>query len=554
MPFSVSSTQSTLRDLFAPGAQLAMPPYQRSYSWGEKEATDLLGDLVDAASEDDAHFIGAIVLVDRLNKPTEIVDGQQRLTTLTILLAVLRDLETDAALGDDLHAMICDAPSGEAGEDRCWRLTLNHVDGAYFRAAIQERGATRKALEEPGESDSQRRLARNVAVYRRELEAMNAIERRALAEAILLRCSLVLVFVDDRDAGYKVFRVLNTRGKEPNSHDIIKTDLFERAGFDVREAEHFSRQWAEHEARLGGSAFDDLLRQIRSIYDKSARGDIVRGFQRVVGAPAEIRKFMAETLPAYVEAYRQISKGRVDMGAQSARVNDFLNRLRALDHHIWRAPALKYLVHRRKKLGDAVAFFQHLERFGFAMQLIVHDRDQRMKRYRRILDAVESDRQLYSRTGPFALNREEHTKIFDRLRGRFATFGQRRALALRLNAALDGGATVPPEADATVEHVLPRNPEPGSYWLTVWPNALVRKELCDTIGNFVLLPHIVNQQADRLTYQEKKKIYFNGSGDAHFALTEDLIGQESWTPKTVRERTERLADILCDEWGIQPPR
>ena len=95
-----------------------------------------------------------------------------------------------------------------------------------------------------------------------------------------------------------------------------------------------------------------------------------------------------------------------------------------------------------------------------------------------------------------------------------------------------------------------RNPGNDSHWLKIWPNAQARRELCDTIGNFVLLPHAVNQKADRMSYQEKKKIYFNGSGGSQFALTRDLEEEDLWTADTVRRRTRRLADLLCEDWDL----
>ena len=123
-------------------------------------------------------------------------------------------------------------------------------------------------------------------------------------------------------------------------------------------------------------------------------------------------------------------------------------------------------------------------------------------------------------------------------------------MALRLNAALDGGFTIPPESDATVEHVLPRNVHEDSHWMVTWPDPAKRREQCDTLGNFVLLTNKVNQKADRLDYRAKKEVYFNGGGGADFALTRDLMDQDAWTPEVVRKRTERLAEILAEEWSL----
>ena len=103
----VRAQESSVRAIFAPGERLQMPPYQRSYSWETREANELLGDLIDSVKTGTPHFVGAIVLIHGAeNGVLEIVDGQQRLTTLTILLAVLRDLEPDKARAAMLHARV----------------------------------------------------------------------------------------------------------------------------------------------------------------------------------------------------------------------------------------------------------------------------------------------------------------------------------------------------------------------------------------------------------------------------------------------------------------
>ena len=138
MTQGLRAQESTLADLLCNGMEMAMPPYQRSYSWEHAEAEALLTDLRDATEHTDNHFIGAIVLVKEEGGKYLIVDGQQRLTTLTILLAVLRDMETDEARKDELHSLIADEDSPKGP---FWRISLNHIDGPYLSEAIQNRGA-----------------------------------------------------------------------------------------------------------------------------------------------------------------------------------------------------------------------------------------------------------------------------------------------------------------------------------------------------------------------------------------------------------------------------
>lgn len=547
----VRAQESSVRMIFAPGEQLQMPPYQRSYSWEAREANELLGDLIDSVETGTPHFVGAIVLINGAeNGVLEIVDGQQRLTTLTILLAVLRDLEPDKARAAMLHALIADDARPMLGEGANWRLTLNHMDGPFFRDAIQTPGATRNLDKEPGESESQQRMVRNAAAFMKRLIEMSDEDRRALADVVMNRCALVRVVVSEKDQGFKVFRVLNTRGKEPDAHDIIKTELFQRARFTDKEANTYAERWSEHEAALGGSAFDDLLRQIRSIYDKSGRGELISAFPKAVLSKVDPRTFLEDVLPRYVEAYRLITTGEVQDGTNARIISDKLNQMRALDQSSWRAPALKFLVERGVEDPKAPEFFTRLERLAFIIMLVVTDRDQRNKRFNKVMEAISNDRVLFAKNGPLSVDRSDAKKARERMLGRFATFAQRRAMALRLNAALEDGVTIPPESDATVEHVLPRNIHEDSHWLTVWPDPAKRREQCDTLGNFVLLTHKVNQKADRQDYRAKKEVYFNGGGGMDFALTRDLQEQDAWTADVVRKRTDMLVEILCQAWGI----
>ncbi len=547
----VRAQESSVRAIFAPGERLRMPPYQRSYSWETREANELLGDLIDSVKTGTPHFVGAIVLINGAESGVlEIVDGQQRLTTLTILLAVLRDLEPDKARAAMLHALIADEARPMLGEGANWRLTLNHMDGPFFRESIQTPGATRNLDKEPGESESQARMVRNAAAFAKRIESMSDDTRRALADVVMNRCALVRVVVGEKDQGFKVFRVLNTRGKEPDAHDIIKTELFQRAKFTDEEASAYAERWSEHEAALGGSAFDDLLRQIRSIYDKSGRGELVSAFPKAVLSKVDPRTFLDEVLPRYVDAYRLITTGEVKDGPNAKIVSDKLNQMRALDQSSWRAPALKFLVERGVADSKAPEFFTRLERQAFIIMLVVTDRDQRNRRFNKVMDAITNDRTLFAKSGPLSVDRSDARKARERMLGRFATFAQRRAMALRLNAALEDGLTIPPESDATVEHVLPRNIHEDSHWLTVWPDPAKRREQCDTLGNFVLLTHKVNQKADRQDYRAKKDVYFNGGGGMDFALTRDLQDQHAWTADVVRKRTEMLVNILCEAWGI----
>lgn len=553
MTEGLKAQHSTLSELLCAGVEMAMPPYQRSYSWDVEEAEALLSDLLEIADSSDLHFIGAIVLVQESSGRYLIVDGQQRLTTLTILLSVLRDFAQDEAHAGELQKLIVDAPDTDSKQAPRWRISLNHLDGPYFRSAVQVSGSTRSDLIEPNDGDSQSRMARNLDMYRRVIRELPPESRRKLANAALNRLLLVKVVVEDWDGGYNVFRVLNTRGKAPNSHDIIKTDLLENAGLTGPDANNFARQWSEHEARLGGSGFDDLLNQIRMLYGRRNKKGATEFRRTVIGRQSgDVRTFLERDLPAFVDAYVAISRGQLEFGSLSSAISVPLNHLRLLDHHLWRGSALKFLVNFDGPPETALRVFKNLERLAYACMLVITEPRPRQKRYQRVAEAASNPASLLASNSPLALSRDERRRITERLSSRFGAFAQRRAIALRLNAEIQGGRALGPSDGATVEHVLPRMIGEDSPWNTAWPNSAVHRELVNTIGNFALLSQQANQKADNLGFEDKKDLYFV-DGEPEFALTQDIRDHITWTPDTVRTRTGHLSEILVQAWQLDKP-
>ena len=548
MTQGLRAQESTLADLLCNGIEMAMPPYQRSYSWENSEDQALLSDLHDASESGESHFIGAIVLVREASGRFLIVDGQQRLTTLTILLSVLRDTETDEDRKTEIHSMIADDETDKNGPT--WRISLNHIDGPYLREAIQTRGASLKKDVEPNDSESQRRMTRNLENFIKTVRNMSPEAQRELADTIKNRILLVKVVVEDWDGGYNVFRVLNTRGKAPNTHDIIKTDLLENAHLTPEEAEAYSREWSEHESRLSGSGFDDLLNQISTLYARKTRKGASEFRKAVINRSiGGTREFLSKELPAYVDAYVTISTGKCTFGNLTPQISECLNHLRLIDHQLWRAPALKFLVNHNGSPEIALAFFRSLERFAYGAMMAITEQRSRQRRYQKIADNADNARVLLSDSGPLALSRDERREISNRLRSRFGAFAQRRAIALRMNAEIEHGVALGPDDGATVEHVLPKNLPEESPWRNAWPNQSVHRDLVDTIGNFALLSQSTNQKADNLSFMEKKTLYFAGE-QPEFALTQDIEDKVAWTPDVTRSRTEHLSKIMENAWQL----
>lgn len=553
---SINAEVQRIRDVFSAAADIRVPPFQRSFAWGDEETDILIKDLLEAFRNSVIYFLGAMVLIRPKGRgPSDVVDGQQRLTTLTIILAVMRDLaksQDEAAL---LHANIGHENLGTMfGQGHRWRITLNTLDTPFFREHVQQRGATenpervRRAAREAG-SESQMRIADAVSLIYDELSDMSQEERSRFAQWLLDEVSIVRVRVSEYSIAYKVFQSLNHRGKPLSDHDILKSALFERAGFTNQEAIEQSVRWNMYTNRLSDRGFGDMLKQVRAIYDRSQVGELVDGLLQSVMQRMPVSTFLNEKLPRFVDAYDAVVSGNlqsVQLGPEAVRRICYL---RSIHHESWRAPAIMFLVDHPNDPDMADRFFWALDRLAYAMQYSIPDREYRQRRYRRVLDAMERPGELFDPDSPLDLSAKEKSDFVERLRGRFPNFKQRRALLMRVSGSTPQGLALQPGADATVEHILPRTPPKGSDWYEEWSRARDRDELTECIGNFTLLSHAENQEADRKSFQEKLGIYFR-RGNPSFALSADLKGRTRWTPDDVRARRDMLIGHLSKDWGL----
>lgn len=144
----IKAGQERLSRVFSDEFAFAIPTYQRPYAWETEQAEALLDDILaalkDATETREAvtYFLGSIVLIKQPGSPeAKVVDGQQRLTTLTILLSVLRDLSS-LEVSIKRHGYICEEGDPDKGTKSRHRLTLRKRDEEFFRETIQKKDAT----------------------------------------------------------------------------------------------------------------------------------------------------------------------------------------------------------------------------------------------------------------------------------------------------------------------------------------------------------------------------------------------------------------------------
>jgi hypothetical protein len=553
MPRRVSARDMTLRELFAVGFAYGLPPLQRSYAWTDKENRFLAEDTIGAATEsetidpDDLYYMGAVVVVKGDDDvEAAIIDGQQRLTSITIMLAVLRDLETDQARKNEIQGLI--------GNHPYWRITLRAMDAEFFRETVQQTGATIDAsLSVEADNDSRAKIRNAVKFMQKELSACTPGVRRQVASYLMDNVLFVVMTAQDADSAYRLFRTQNERGLSLQPADIIKSEVLERCGYDREQAEEAAIKWDMMEADLTRPTFGSLLSSIRKIYGRRLKGErtILLDYRASVWPVVQPRVFLDQRLPAFVEIWKELAECRISIPSIGEEISRTANYLDWLPHGEWRPVAMHILDTHRNDPQLALRCFTNLESLAYAMELGLMSIERRNKRYQDIMCAVDDPATVLKSGSPLLLSSEERNIALVKLGQPMTQKDVRRAICFRLNAALPEGQLPSTSGrKATVEHVLPVGAGPrwsGRNW-----SEKDRRELANILGNFAILYDRDNNAAGSLDYDLKRPIYFKADnrGLADFALTQDLYNVEAWTPDAIKRRQVRMVGILAQVWQL----
>src|SRR6266436_9123558 len=228
----IRCSEYPIKKIFSDDFVFTIPLYQRAYAWSTEESEELLQDLLMAIGDykkpiEDLppYFLGSIMLIKDDEPDAQVIDGQQRLTTLTMLLAVLRSLIKSEYV-DGLTSFLCEKGNVITGTPKRYRLQLRSRDAQFFRKYIQDGGGIGelKGLQGPSLPESQRNIRDNTLGFIRELQKLSADYLIKLTQFIVNRCFLIVVAVSspDLDAVYRIFSVLNNRGLNLSYPDILK--------------------------------------------------------------------------------------------------------------------------------------------------------------------------------------------------------------------------------------------------------------------------------------------------------------------------------------------
>lgn len=557
VPEALSAHEYPLYKVFSSEFEFHIPEYQRPYRWREEQALQLLDDLEESLTRevDEPYFLGSLVLVRRGPRRFDVIDGQQRLTTLSLLFAVLRDLATDPSDARELGELVLEPGNGLRRIPSKPRLTLRDLDAAFFATYVQTPGLIERLAglsDDAASNEPQRAIRDNAKALRKRLVEWDGQRRNDLASLMMTRTYLVVVSTPDLNSAYRIFSVMNARGL-----DLAPADIFKSEVIGALPAESpYSQRWVDAEEALGSDDFTEVFRDIRTVVNgERARLELLREFPEQVlngyldrGAAAE---FVDNLLLPYAKAYEHTMTCSISARPEWRPVNDWLRRLALIDNKDWRPAVLWALVEHGEDAGFLASFLRQLERLAAMFLLRGEYSTPRVGRYLDLLKELKGGEGIQSPS--LRLTAEEKAAARAALEGEVYLMQAKRAryVILRLDELLGQQPGVTYEHSIiSIEHVLPQNPAVDSEWVSTF-TVEERARWTHRLGNLVLLNRRKNSQASNFDFAAKKARYFTTStGVPPFPITVQVLAHEEWTPAVVAQRQTELVGVLSKEWEL----
>ena len=557
MPLEIQHV--SLAQLFSHPEAFQMARYQRHYEWTRKEMDQLLDDLDEAFAAHQAnpnagvfHFLGNVILFANPAGYLEVVDGQQRLTSLTLLLAAARDLAMDRPLRDALGGLLFAA-------FRQPRLNLHRGDHLFLNDHILPGTTTGKldALGKQGFAGGEC-LRTNAMIARAGIAGRAPAELVAFVRFVLAAGRFVEIMVGSEDDAFRIFETVNNRGRAISSEDVLRFALVEYATPDPAKRDELLTRWDGMEAELGPRGMRRFVSGWRVRVTKGARPR--QALHRIVldsfRSPAEALAFLESELSSDLSTFRQIETADIAIadGPHKRRIDTILRSLGLLDFDEWLPVVTEMIGRGLTQPARLAADLARVERLAWFYYLNRDDKgvyQDRRDEFSAIMKTVAKTGTLESVPAKSLLNAEQCAKMRDVVQERLdPKWIPLRSLLVRLEMALAGGGAGVVRNDVTIEHVLPLRPNTKG-WLSLYDNSIkVVTDHAERIGNLCLVSSELNTQLGNRIYASKRKLMLEYGVPAQSHLAADIARETAWTREVIERRSRWLLKVFCDTFDV----
>lgn len=550
----------TIRELFnKPGANFTVPGYQRGFEWGRKEFEDLWLDINRIGKKVDRHYLGNIILLEKeRGKEFEIVDGQQRMVTLSILLMAIRDSMVGKEREDKrITGVVNSYPKADPEQ----RLELfSEEANESFRdvwrgAADEATGPVSKAYD----------------YYYSQLQNLSEEEIDGITQDIVTRLEVVETQCSDVSLAYTIFQSQNERGKEVSPHILVKSRVYGAAEEmeDRQKREEAKRRWGYIynllRDELGGSRWPNdemkvrrpmsqiLLNADTDMPLRIDKSDLYRKFEQVLVSYDDVLDFV-EWFQNEVNQYLEISSGQYDVSG-SGYSNGVIRNLQHLNASSTQAEVLSQSLCRRVDDQDILKEYLRLAsiigmRHNLAGSTSKKKQDPLFRAASEVRDA-EDNKAIRRILREIAINdTPDDGEIIENLKANPMNYKgawQFRTLLVLVGLEENRQEALRVELGKLhIEHIAPRRiGEDPNY--SRWRRMIDEDEFEDAknlLGNMTLLLPEEHGSLKEQNFDSKRSVY----GNSDLKITEELADYDEWTVEKIEDRTERLADEAARRW------
>lgn len=536
--------------------QLKVPRYQRSYAWLDDEVASFFEDIDRAIDDGEAeYFLGSAVLSNQ-GSHREIIDGQQRLTTASIAIAVISawlsntDVVEDQKRGELIRSKYLYETDLDSLEILP-KLELSIYDHAFYRGHILDRddGAV-------PDRDSHRRLA---ATRKFTMKWISEVVDRKKDEApkylrdwlsFLEKCAKVIaVTVHDNANAFRIFETLNARGRDLTVFDLVKNYLFCESGNKIDLAEKY---WIEIQANLdsieGQNKHADFVRHSWAAQNGLTREKELYGsVQSKVGNATQAIKAI-ESLKLSSQKYGDIVNCTATAwDGYNESFNENLKVIRVLKVEMVRPLILAMAVHLRPPLAMRCMDFvvSCLVRSSVAATNRRYLEDAYAEMAKDISsESLRTKNAIRDRLKVISPNNTEFEAAFRSITIKSAPIA-RLYLSKIEGEASSSGTLVPSQdpSEVNLEHVLPKIAGAD------WPNfdAETHKAYRNRLGNYSLLASLENSKLGNQPFIEKAKVLKTSA----FITTRKIADYAEWSVESINNHQAYLASLAVKVWDFQ---
>lgn len=551
-----------VRDLFGSrrGVKFEVPPYQRGYEWEQKHWRDLWTDINKIGEQVDQHYLGNIILLERTpSQLYEIVDGQQRMVTLSLLMMAIRDAPNYTREDDIRLRDVLESNRGATTEEK---LKLSDpVANEQF-----------EQIWRGDYDDAQGRVRNAYDFYADRVEDFTSDQLDEIIDKTCRDLRVVETVATDTSLAYTIFQSQNERGKEVSPQILAKARIY-GAAEDIEDTEKANRvtgRWDQIykllEDNLGGPRFQRRLRVRRPMTQiiinsevptprQIDKNELYRNFETVLNNYDDVDDFV-QWFHEQTDIYLQLSSNSYHVDGHDIP-NDAIRHLQYLNAASTHSEVLslaiynniedEVLLRENFRLASILAMRMELSStssadtrdaiYGTAAEVRVTEDQNEIRQT--IRDCIKE----YTPTDG---EMEEYLKANSmNIRG---SWNFRTLLKLVSIEEERRGPWKMELDNLHIEHIAPRNTygNPDYFEWRANLNDEEYQEQKDKLGNLTLLTDSDHASLDETSFADKKKTY----RDSDVKIAEEISNCDEWTSEMINRRTQRLSEELINRWSI----